>query len=315
MHAGTIVSHHYLAHARTVAQSFLAHNPGSSFTAVVVGDLSEVGDEPFEVLTEHDLGAVDLERRRRRYDDFEYAVSFKPTLLRRLLERDRLALYLDADLYVVDRLNGIEEGLGAASIGLTPHLVRPLPEDGLQPRTVSILRAGAFNTGFVAVRATEEAEAFLRWWEERLVTGSKVDPGRGYFVDQRWIDLVPGMFDGVEIIRDPAWNLGHWNLVGQELSRSDEGWRLGERPLRIFHFSGFDPDHPGRLSKHQNRIQMKPDSAIAALCREYAQAMLANGYHDVAGGGRNTYHGRTIHHLILPLLRRRDLLRARLRRG
>lgn len=315
MHVGTIISHHYLAHARTLAESLRRHNPTVGFTVAVVGDGPPIRDEPFDVLTEHDLGLPDLARRRRAYDDFEYAVSFKPTLLSRLLERDELAVFLDADLYVLASFDGLEEVLAGVDVGLTPHLLAQLPEDGLQPSAVGILRSGVFNTGFVAVRRTSGADAFLRWWAERLASGCRDAPGEGYFVDQRWLDLAPAMFPGVHVIRDTAWNLGHWNLPGEELVRDHDGWRIGGRLLRAFHFSGFDPDAPQRLSKHQNRIVMQPGTPLAALATEYAAAIKANGYRDVAGGDRNTYYGRTLGQRIrLPLSRRRALLAAKLRR-
>ena len=314
MHAGTIVSRHYLPHARTLARAFTERNPGMRFTALVVGEVAPIRDEPFEVLTEAELGLGDIAERRRRYDDFEYAVSFKPSLLRHLLQGHETAIYLDSDLYPVGAFGPLEAEFGDDGVLLTPHLTRSLPDDGLNPTMPNILTAGVFNTGFVAVRRSGPADAFLDWWFERLVRDCKVDPRRGVFVDQRWVDLAPGIVPGIGILRDSAWNLGHWNLPGQAVARDGDGdgWTVDGRPLRVFHFSGFDPDRPDRLSKHQNRVDLVAGSPLAEMSREYAAAMRANGYAELAGGGKNTYFGRRLHQRLLGARRvAADLRRTR----
>jgi hypothetical protein len=316
MHVGTVVSEHYLAHARTLAASLRRHNPEVGFTALVVGGGATDRAEPFAMINEHDVGVDDLARRRRAYDDFEYALSFKPALLEWLLERDETALYLDADSYVVGSVAELPETLASADFGLTPHLAAPLPDDGLQPSAVNLLRSGTFNAGFVAARRTDGAAAFLRWWGERLVDGCRNDLAAGYFVDQRWLDFAPSLFPGLRILRERGWNLGHWNLSGEELTRCAGGWRIGPGPVRTCHFSGFDPEAPQRLSKHQNRIVVRRDTPLAELCQTYATELLANGYRDVAGGSsENTYYGRSLsQRFLLPMSRWRALLVARLRR-
>jgi hypothetical protein len=312
MHAGTIVSHHYLAHARTVAQSFLRHNPGARFTALVVGEGAPLGDEPFEVVSEHELGLSDIEHRRSIYDDFEYAVSFKPSLLRKLLESDDTVVYLDSDLYILDALTPLAEPLAAHEVLITPHLTRMLPDDGLQPNNSSILNAGAYNTGVVAVRRGATADAFIRWWFDRLVNDCKVAVRRGIFVDQKWMDVVHGVVPGVGLLREPGWNLGHWNMPGLEVGRDGDRWTVDGDPLRVMHFSGFMPTAPARLSKSQNRIDVKPGTPLADLCHEYAEAMLSNGFADVAGGGKNTYFGRRLDQRVLAVRRvAADLMRRR----
>ena len=34
----------------------------------------------------------------------------------------------------------------------------------------------------------------------------------GLFVDQRWCDHVPALFDKVKVVRDPGYNVASWNL-------------------------------------------------------------------------------------------------------
>ena len=59
-------------------------------------------------------------------------------------------------------------------------------------RQTTILHAGIFNLGFVAV---SRSARLLDWWCARLRRDCIVDVTNARFVDQRWVDLVVGMFD------------------------------------------------------------------------------------------------------------------------
>jgi len=99
------------------------------------------------------------------------------------------------------------------------------------------------------------------------------------FTDQRWVDLVPGYFDHV-VVRDDTIDLAYWNLHGLRLEMGPAGATVEGRPLRFFHFSGFDPTRPGVLSNHPHdggRVSPAENPALAELCRGYATRLLAAG--------------------------------------
>jgi hypothetical protein len=73
-----------------------------------------------------------------------------------------------------------------------PHLFAPI-DDGAVPTELDILRAGAYNLGFIALRANAESRRLIKWWQEKLIDHCYVDLNRGLFTDQRWLDLIPGM--------------------------------------------------------------------------------------------------------------------------
>ena len=132
-----------------------------------------------------------------RYDVMELNTAVKPFVLAHLLfERgiDRV-LYLDPDILVLSTLDPVFRELDACSIVLTPHATRPY-QDAKQPDEISLLRTGAYNLGFIGVAKTEESRAMLNWWQERCREHCVVQPEDGLFVDQKWIDLVPGFHPG-----------------------------------------------------------------------------------------------------------------------
>ena len=105
-------------------------------------------------------------------------------------------------------------------------------------------------------------------------------PSNGYFVDQRWMDLVPGLYPEMVLLRDPGYNLAYWNLPARTLRLEEDVYTVDGRPLRFFHFSGFDPLTPHELSKHQNRLKVGSNPALEGICGEYAERVLARGYEE-----------------------------------
>jgi len=88
---------------------------------------------------------------------------------------------------------------------LTPHLIEPnWDAEAIGDNDLSASRTGIFNLGFVAVRTSGEGARFAQWWNDRLLNWCYDDMPHGLFVDQRWCDHVPALFDKVKVVRDPA---------------------------------------------------------------------------------------------------------------
>ena len=284
MNICTIIAKNYVAHARVLAESFREHHPDGTCAVLVIDDTSgyiDPAEEPFELVTLDQIGLPDVERMAAFYDVMELSTAVKPWLLRTLLTRpgyDAVA-YLDPDIRVFASLEEIDERARRHSVVLTPHFTRPLPRDGRKPSEEDILIAGSYNLGFIALGAGETADELLDWWSERLENDCLNQPEQGRFVDQRWIDLAPGLWPGIDVIRNPAFNIAYWNLPTRQLEDDGAGgYRVDGEPLRFFHFSGFDPRRPTELSKHQNRIRVQADPVLTRICAEYARELLDHGF-------------------------------------
>lgn len=206
---------------------------------------------------------------RRRYTVPELCFALKPVLIRHLLRKSDV-VYLDTDILVLASLDALLQAAPDAPVLLTPHLLEPLPEDGHWPRDVTILAAGSFNLGFVAVRRSDEAVRFLDWWAAREREYGYLDPSGGLAADQKWCDLVPALFAGAVAVRLRGANVGYWNLPARPLAFADDEWRAGGERLLFFHFSGFDSRRPDVLSRHQDRIDVRAQPALARLLHAYA---------------------------------------------
>jgi glycosyltransferase involved in cell wall biosynthesis/SAM-dependent methyltransferase len=287
VHICTIIACNYVAFARVLADTFRTHHPDGTCWVLVIDELHgriDADAEPFEVVTPADLRIERFEQMAALYSVLELSTAVKPWLLRHLLgDRgvERIT-YLDPDIEVHDSLQDVDELLRDHHLVLNPHLLKPMRRDGAKPSESDILIAGSFNLGFVGLAAGEDTDFLLDWWAERLVTDCRVDPERGYFVDQRWMDFAPGLVPSLEVLRDPGYNVAYWNLPGRRLARAGSGGYTADgRPLRFMHYSGFDPATPDVLSKHQTRLRVADDPVLAELCRGYADRLWAAG-HDEA---------------------------------
>lgn len=284
--AGTIVACNYLPYARVLAESFLAHHPGYRFVTLLVdggpehvtGPAAVDGAGEVVILDHLPVDTATLHRMAAMYTVLELSTALKPAFLQLLVRDAPAALYLDPDMQVIGPLHDAFAGALDAGIALTPHVISPMPRDGLQPDEEQIRHAGIFNLGFIGVSA--DAMAFLRWWHERLELDAVVDVAAGLFTDQRWIDWVPGLFEAV-VMRDRGLNVAYWNLHERPLTSHDGQIRAGGQPLRLLHFSGYDPARPWQLSKHAPsapRVRISGSPLLGELCDSYRAALERHGW-------------------------------------
>lgn len=105
-----------------------------------------------------------------------------------------------------------------------------------------------------------------------------VDLPRGLFVDQKWMDLVPSMFEGVKIVRNTGWNTAYWNLSHRTVTKNqDNTFSVNGVPLVFFHYSGYSIEAQ-TLSKYQNRhTKTSEGAAVEELCDIYNSCLKENG--------------------------------------
>jgi GT2 family glycosyltransferase/glycosyltransferase involved in cell wall biosynthesis len=284
VHVCTVINKAWVAHARGLAESLQAHEPDARLSVLIVDPIDGFVDpaqEPFDVLAPADLQIDEFDAMSARYSAIELCCALKPSIIGHLLDGEEPVVYLDSDVRLFAPLDGLQEALREHPFLLTPHLLAPLDDDGREPSELAILLAGSSNLGFAAARSSDEVEALLRWWSDRLQAGSRLDPAHGMVFDQRWADLMPGMFEAVGRWRDPGVNFGYWRAATSRLDRAGGQTTVDGQPLRSFHFTGYQPEDGERLSTFDNRISLHDEPALAELCREFARGLEKHG-HDLS---------------------------------
>jgi len=243
-----------------------------------VGERPEtVEDEPFANVP---LSALPLPNPRQfcfRYSLLELNTAVKPWMLAYLFDRgyDQV-VYLDPDICVYSPLDELAAATAETMLVLTPHLTGSISGDD-HPSERAILQCGAYNLGFLAVTRQAALPRFLAWWQDKLEHQCVVEIERGLFVDQKWMDLAPGLFPGVMILRHDGYNVAYWNLRQRALVDNGDGITVNGQPLRFFHFSGVDRAEPNMVSGHDGRLTVSDAPVAGRLIADYRTALVDAG--------------------------------------
>jgi hypothetical protein len=279
--ACTIVSLNYLPHARVLCESFLRFHPDYKFYVLLVDRLPQdfdVSGERFDLVLVEDLGIPNFDSIAFKFDILELNTNVKPTFLKNILNRGvRQLIYLDPDICLYNDAEFIFDLVEKKPIVLTPHCISPTQESDRNLEQ-AFLSFGVFNLGFVAVSSDAEAFAFLNWWEQRCLSSGFSEPQTGLFVDQKWVNLVPCLFDNVHILKHCGCNVAYWNLFERQISTSATGYLVNQaQPLVFFHFSGIDTSEREAVSTRgssRSTFAQRPD--IATLFDRYKQDLRTN---------------------------------------
>lgn len=284
--AFTVCARNYFAQALLLARSFRRHNPHCDFHVVLVDRRDQRFAERFPdvgVIWVEDIGLPDFLSNAMRFDVIEFSTNVKPHCFSKLLEHYDQVLYLDPDTYVFDSLAPVYGALDDSSILVTPASTTPIL-DGHRPDDIEFLRVGVFNLGFAGVSATPEGLRFARWWSDRCLSDGFHETSVGVFVDQKWVNLAPCYFDGCRIYKDPGLNMAPWNLHERKLTEENGRYLVNQvAPLRLFHFSSFDPHSPQAIARRQTRFAEGERTDLRGLLDRYASELLAAGYDELSG--------------------------------
>jgi hypothetical protein len=280
--AATIVAKPYLSHARVLARSFREHHPEIPFFVLLadeVEDRFDPANESYELIALDELGLDEDAGLRFRYEQQPLSYAMTPHLVDHLLDRgfDRV-LFIKQESLVLDRLEPLLAALETASVVLTPHLLAP----AAAAHELTILLSGVFNGGILGVGATPAGRAFLRWWKDRVRYHCTHDVAAGLHYEQRWLDLAPGRFAGVHVLRDPTVNVGHWNLGERRVRIRDGRVLVGDEPCRLFRFSGYSPAAPDRITAHNPQLTLAGAGEAAIVFERFRRELQAAGWAESA---------------------------------
>ena len=244
----TSITSNYLPKARVLAHSVKRHDAQARFH-LLLSDTPPPGfdlaAEPFDtVLGLDDMGIPDVGAWAFRHTLVEMCTAVKGPGALEIVRRHRpeKLFYFDPDMVVFGGLDVLGRELDSHQVLLTPHLTDPeTTRAGVLDNEISALRHGIYNLGFIGLRCNGEGLRCLQWWSQRLLEFCRDDIPGGLFTDQRWADLIPAMFDGVRVLREPEYNVATWNLSNRRATgTAPHALAINGRPLSFYHFSGFD---------------------------------------------------------------------------
>lgn len=171
---------------------------------------------------------------RKAPDKLRWAL--KPVFLNYLLAVNQKVIYVDNDIYFFGNYSFLFDELESRSILLTPHFYKADPVKE-QNWLEANFRIGLYNAGFIG--ASDKAKSILDWWANCCLYNVKKSYCRGLFDDQKYLDLLPILFDKVEMVKNRGCNLGGWNYTNYRIERNANNGAVIENgySLIFIHFA------------------------------------------------------------------------------
>jgi len=155
-------------------------------------------------------------------------------------------IYVDNDIYFFNSPDFLFEKLNHSNFLLTPHFYKADPtteQDWLEAN----FRVGLYNAGFFGVN--KNGIEILDWWIQCCTYTIKKSYWRGLYDDQKYLDLVPIRFEGVEIVKHKGCNLAGWNDQNYQIISSTAGeLSVNNDPIIFIHFAALTMERFGEVA-------------------------------------------------------------------
>ncbi len=199
-----------------------------------------------------------------------YRWGMKPLFLKVLLHQgyDR-AFYIDSDIYFFNDYSFLFEELKKYKILLSPHWRSSFP--GIDDYNFKLnFLEGIYNGGFVG--ASQGGQEALTYWAELCLFNCEVDYANGFYVDQKYLDLLPTRFEDVGHIKHKGCNVANWNIVDcQRVLQEDQNVLINNTEKIVFiHFTN---------SLFKGIYLWKNDTLLEPYAKRYCDELLK--YSDV----------------------------------
>jgi len=187
--------------------------------------------------------------------------GLKAVFLECLLKENNQVIYVDNDIHFFQSPEVYFKELETQSLLLTPHFY-PSAADIHQNWLEANFKVGLYNAGFIAVNING-IEA-LHWWANCCLYNIKKSYWRGLFDDQKYLDLLPILFEKVKLIKQRGANLAGWNYKVLQPKNSEVTFiHFAELTMREFshlqnEYYVFYQEYLLILKKYNKKYQFKP---------------------------------------------------------
>lgn len=182
-----------------------------------------------------DLDDVGIQKKYKNHND-KLRWGLKSIWIKYLLQQEfEEVLYVDNDVFFYSDPSFLFDLFQENHFLLTPHFYASDPYRN-QNWFEANFRVGLFNAGFIGV--SRKGIPILEWWSGCCLYNIKKSYWRGLFDDQKYLDLIPILFDGVKIVKQEGCNLAGWNYKNYHVNRTDnQGVLVQGKPIVFIHFA------------------------------------------------------------------------------
>lgn len=265
-----ICTEEYLNYYKELYKSIKEHSPNSKQILYYIGKFDKIINEDFDII----VGINDqFESCNQIYNTLTRICSLRARVVLDAFERgNKNVIFCGAKIKFFDRPLELENAIEHFNAVVTPHIMKPLPEDGKFPSNEQVSFTGHVSTDLVAFKNTPDIVEFLQWQDEIMKT--KCETSAKTYLDQSWLNFLPFFVNDVKILRDPSYNVAYWNYKQRNLQKVHGKWvvdtHFGSKwKLTCFQFSGLNLVDPESISTHQDREVAEGD--FLEFLKDYAE--------------------------------------------
>lgn len=234
----TIASPDYVPFVMALHQSLQEQNRAARLHVLVTGHGQPHNTETLNFYGPEDVAAVKFaaeifNKYETEPDHLRWAL--KPVLISLVLSKVPAVIYVDNDIYFYSDFRFIFNRLQQHSVLLSPHHREWLPYEKRSNFSVNFTH-GIFNAGFVGT--TRKGMPLMQWWAEVCFYHMKKDPDNGFFVDQRYLELMLVMDEQVGVLQHPGCNVAAWNIhQSRRILKNGQVLINGSFPVVFIHYT------------------------------------------------------------------------------
>lgn len=259
----TISTKSHLFKSRALLKSVSLYSSASIFCLITDGNEHVGEQEMIHYDTLETLQSETAIKIKKKYKGDSLRWALKPIYLKHLLLQDFDAvIYCDNDIYFYNSLDFIFDDLTENSFIITPHFYKanPLKE---QNWLEANFRVGLYNAGFIG--ANLNGIEILDWWANCCLYNIKKSYWRGLYDDQKYLDLIPILFENVKILKHRGCNVAGWNQEGTFVEKEKNGTKINGDLLVFIHFAALSME---MFSNQKNPLHDEWKQYIEALKKE-----------------------------------------------
>ena len=211
----TIVTNNYLPYATTLYRSLLGFNPNEIIHILLCDENNVKQDHEFPNMYFHSLNDIFREYKTdlliTKYNANQDALrwSLKSVYIKYLLQNGfEKVIYTDCDIFFFNDYEFLFSELDKFDLLLIPGRTTSNPYVH-EKEFLSGYKYGLFNAGFIG--AGKNSVDALKWWTNCCSYKIETNFEDGLFVDQKYLDALPVLFENIGVVRHKGCNIAFWN--------------------------------------------------------------------------------------------------------
>jgi len=247
----TIITGNYYAYALSLLESLCEYSENQISLHVFVSDESMEKSFLQDIQIQHKgiffhyLDDVQTEmaiklnnKYHKTYMD-AYRWSMKPVFMNYLIQEKGFekVIYLDCDLFFYNKHDFLFDLLDEHRVILSPHWrCSDNPNDDFVNFKLNF-QGGIYNGGYVGIN--NKAVEIMNYWANLCLSACEINFENGFYVDQKYLDILHSKFEGIGVLRHRGANVATWNLLDNKRSVNESGEVVINEnyPIIFIHFT------------------------------------------------------------------------------